>query len=615
MCGIIGYTGNRKAVPILIQGLKKLEYRGYDSAGLAVSETTDGDMKMHVVKEKGKVSNLENSTLDIADMVSHAGIAHTRWATHGPATQANAHPHASGRGGIALVHNGIIENYQSIKAKLITEGYTFQSETDSEALVHLIDFYLKSTEDFKQAVIYALKDVVGTYGVCCMAESDPGTIIVARKGSPIILGLGDDETFIASDAAAIIHYTRQVIYLDDGDVASIKGSDVNIYNLEATLMSRPVSEIDWSEDASSKGGYDHYMLKEIMEQPQAIRDTMRGRLDMDRGNAILSGLNISPRELITFTRVVILGCGTSMNAGAVGEYALEDFAGVISKTEQAAEFRYRNPIITSKDLVVAISQSGETADTLAAVREAQDKGALVASLVNVVGSTIARETKRGLYLHAGPEISVASTKAFTCQVTALLLVALRFARSRRMSREQGVQYCKNIEVLPELAQKVIDKSDSIAEVAKAYVNYESMFFIGRGYMYPVAMEGALKLKEISYIHAEAYHAAELKHGPLALLTENMPVLAILNDCPGKEKNISNVMECHARMAPIIGVVTEGDEEAMSACDHYIEIPRSAHFTTTITASIALQLFAYHVAKLRGCPIDQPRNLAKSVTVE
>jgi len=615
MCGIIGYSGDRKAIPILIQGLKKLEYRGYDSAGLAISEKTTDQPKMHVIKEKGKVLNLEQSTQEFTSMDTLAGIAHTRWATHGPATKVNAHPHATEHNGIALVHNGIIENYQAIKAKLEADGYVFKSETDSEALVLLIDFYYKSSEDLKQAVIAALKEVVGTYGVCCMSESEPGTVLVARKGSPIILGLGDDETFIASDAAAIIHYTRQVIYLDDGDVAKIKGSDVNIYNLDATLMTRPVSEIDWSEGASSKGGYEHYMLKEIMEQPQAIQDTMRGRIDLERGNAILSGLNISARELINIHRVVILGCGTSMNAGAVGEYAIEDFAGVQSKTEQAAEFRYRNPIITSKDLVVAISQSGETADTLAAVREAIDKGALVASLVNVVGSTIARETNRGLYLHAGPEISVASTKAFTCQVTALLLVALKFARSRRMSREEGIQYCKHLLAVPELTKQVIDTNDAIAKVAKSYVNYDSMFFIGRGYMYPVAMEGALKLKEISYIHAEAYHAAELKHGPLALLTENMPVVAILNDCAEKEKNISNVMECHARMAPIIGVVTEGDQDAMNACDHYIEIPRSPHFTATITASIALQLFAYHVAKLRDCPIDQPRNLAKSVTVE
>lgn len=611
MCGIIGYTGKREVTPILIKGLKKLEYRGYDSAGIAISN----EDQLSVFKEQGKVSRLEELIESTDEDLSpyQTGIAHTRWATHGAPMKRNAHPHHSPKNDIALVHNGIIENYESIKSNLEAAGYVFTSDTDSEVLAHLVDSYYEG--DLQKATTRALKDVIGTYGICVICKAEPGTIITARKGSPIVIGLSDNETIIASDAAAIISYTRQVIYLDDGDVAKITGEKIDILTMQASPVSRATSEINWSEDATEKGGYEHYMLKEIFEQPTAIRNAIRGRLDKDRGNAILSGINISSRELVEICRIVIIGCGTSLNAGEVGEYAIEDFAGILSEVEQAAEFRYRNPIIQSRDLVLAISQSGETADTLAAVREATDKGAMVAGLVNVVGSTIARETERGLYLHAGPEISVASTKAFTCQVTALLMVALKFARSRRMSREQGLKFCADIEQIPELVEKVLEKNDEIAKVAEAYVNYQSMFFIGRGYMYPVAKEGALKLKEISYIHAEAYHAAELKHGPLALLTENMPVVALLNDGPGKEKNLGNVSECKARSAPILGIITEGDEEAKRICDHYIEVPKSPLHTATITSTVALQLFSYHVARIKGCSIDQPRNLAKSVTVE
>jgi len=611
MCGIVGYTGKRKVTPLLIQGLKKLEYRGYDSAGIAVSNGKE----IRVFKEQGKVAELKaavkSDSIDLTDY--NSGIAHTRWATHGAPAKKNAHPHHSPKHGIALVHNGIIENYEAIKTKLVAAGYAFTSDTDTEVLTHLIDSHYEN--DLQTAVSAALREVVGTYGICVMCENEPDTIISARKGSPIVIGLGDDETIIASDASAVINYTRQVIYLDDGDIAKIVGSSVDIFTVEAAPVSRTPSEINWSADATEKGGYEHYMLKEIFEQPTAIRNAIRGRLDYDRGNAILSGLNISSRDLVTINRIVILGCGTSMNAGLVGEYSVEDFAGVLSEVEQAAEFRYRNPIIHSKDLVVAISQSGETADTLAAVREASDKGALVASLVNVVGSTIARETERGIYLHAGPEISVASTKAFTCQVSALLMIALKFARSRRMSREAGIQFCKEIDAIPELVEKVLEQNDAIATVAESFVDYASMFFIGRGYMYPVAMEGALKLKEISYIHAEAYHAAELKHGPLALLSEQMPVVALLNDGPGKDKNLGNVSECKARNAPILGIITEGDKEAAKLCDHYIEVPASPLHTAAVSSTVALQLFSYHVARLKGCSIDQPRNLAKSVTVE
>ncbi len=611
MCGIVGYTGNKSAVPILVNGLKRLEYRGYDSAGLAV-ESADGIL---VEKAKGKVAELVNKVAQHAEgsplQESNLGIAHTRWATHGPPTTENAHPHGSNR--IALVHNGIIENYKSLKAKLEGKGYNFLSQTDTEVLALLVDSHYDG--DLLEAVSCALKEVEGTYGIACITNDEPGTMIVARRGSPIVLGVGENETIVASDASAIIKHTRQAIYLDDNDIAKIQGGDIDITSLTSGTVSREQSEIDWSPDAAEKGGYDHYMLKEIHEQPDAIENTIRGRVDMERGTAVLSGLGLSPREIVDIQRLVIVGCGTSLNAGLVGEFATEDFAGLCAEVEQAAEFRYRNPIINSRDIVLAISQSGETADTLAAVREATEKGALVAGLVNVVGSTIARETGRGVYLHAGPEISVASTKAFTCQVATLLMVALKFARSRRMSVNDGRRFVGEIQNLPNLVKQVLAKEKQIAEVAERYVQYEKMFFIGRGYLFPVAMEGALKLKEISYIHAEAYHAAELKHGPIALLEESMPVVALALEGPGKEKTVGNIKECSARNARVLGIVTEGDTETISEVDDYIEIPACRLHAAVVPATVALQLFAYHVARLRGCAIDQPRNLAKSVTVE
>ncbi len=610
MCGIVAYSGSRPALPVLLSGLKRLEYRGYDSAGIAVATSED----IAICKAKGKVSELvkllgEDSPLES----STTGIAHTRWATHGPPTQENAHPHAGGKNGIALVHNGIIENHRSLRDKLSAEGYTFLSETDTEVLAHLVDSLYEG--NLTTAVIAALKEVEGTFGIAAMAHAEPGTLVVARRGSPIVLGMGDKETIVASDASAIIKHTRQAIYLDDNDIATINGSELDIRTLDSGSVTREASEIDWSSDAAEKGGYEHYMLKEIFEQPEAINNSIRGRLDHERGNALLSGLNLSPRELADLHRVLIVGCGTSMNAGLVGEYAIEDFAGVLGEVEQAAEFRYRNPIVNPSDLVVAISQSGETADTLAAVREAIDKGALVSGLVNTVGSTIARETGRGVYLHAGPEISVASTKAFTSQVSVLLMMALKFARSRRMSREAGVQMVKEIEAIPGLVQQVLDQNDRIAKVAERYLDQTSAFFIGRGYMYPVALEGALKLKEISYIHAEGYHAAELKHGPIALLEASVPVIALCNEGPGKDKTLGNVAECQARDSRVLGVVTKGDSEAIATVDDYIEVPACPLHTAVLPSTVALQLLSYHIARLKGCPIDQPRNLAKSVTVE
>ena len=610
MCGIVAYSGTRPALPVLLSGLKRLEYRGYDSSGIAV-ETSE---QIAIRKAKGKVSELvnlleEDHTLD----TSTCGIAHTRWATHGPPTTENAHPHAGGKNGIALVHNGIIENHRSLKEKLAAAGYTFLSETDTEVLAHLVDSHYQG--NLLEAVTTALKEVEGTFGITAMSHTEPGVLVVARRGSPIVLGIGNNETIVASDASAIIKHTRQAIYLDDNDIALIKGNDVDIRTLTSGSVTRAASEIDWSADAAEKGGHEHYMIKEIFEQPEAIRNTLRGRLDPERGSSILSGLSLSPRELSDLHRVLIVGCGTSMNAGLVGEYAIEDFAGVLAEVEQAAEFRYRNPIVKPSDLVIAISQSGETADTLAAVREAIDKGALVSGLVNTVGSTIARETGRGVYLHAGPEISVASTKAFTSQVSVLLMIALKFARSRRMSRENGCQMVRDIEAIPSLVEKVLEQNDAIAKVAEKYLDQTSAFFIGRGYMYPVALEGALKLKEISYIHAEGYNAAELKHGPIALLEKNVPVIALCNDGPGKDKTLGNVAECQARESRVLGIVTEGDTEAMEAVDDYIEVPRSPLYTAAISSTVALQLLSYHIARLKGCAIDQPRNLAKSVTVE
>ena len=464
MCGIVGYTGKRAAMPVLISGLKKLEYRGYDSAGIALA----GENGIIVRKQSGKVAGLSDLVKKEADHLDQAisGIAHTRWATHGPPTTLNAHPHEGNKGRVVLVHNGIIENHNQLRDRFKANGHTFKSETDSEVLAHLVE--INYNGNLLEAVKDSLKEVEGTYGITCMVKDEPGVLVVARSGSPIVIGLGDDETIVASDASAIITYTRQAIYLDDNDIARIEGSKVDIESLDSGTVTRAASEIDWSPDAAEKGGYEHYMIKEIFEQPEAIRNTIRGRIDPHRGTAILSGLNLTPRELVDIQRLLIVGCGTSMNAGLIGEYAVEDFAAIPAEVEQAAEFRYRNPIVGSRDMVLAISQSGETADTLSAVREAVEKGSLVAALVNVVGSTIARETGRGIYLHAGPEISVASTKAFTSQVSVLLMIALKVARAHRLSSDKGIAIAQEIERIPELVQWVLDTNDQIAEVAEAY---------------------------------------------------------------------------------------------------------------------------------------------------
>jgi len=598
---------------VLINGLRRLEYRGYDSAGLAVM---DGD-RIAVAKAPGKVSALKDRARADwpAERFARAstGIAHTRWATHGPPTEVNAHPHLDQSGDIALVHNGIIENYRSLRARLEGKGHHFLSETDTEVLSHLIGDCDKG--DLFQAVCDALHQVEGTFGIAVLSAREPDRIITARRGSPIVIGVGDGETIIASDASAIVAHTQRVIYLDDNDIAIVTAESVDIRDLNNVPVTREIAELGMDASAAEKGGYEHFMLKEIHEQPDSLGNAIRGRLDLNLGTSVLAGMGTSARDLADLNRVVIVGCGTSLHAGLVGEYAFEDLADINAEVQQAAEFRYRNPIVGSRDLVVAISQSGETADTLAAVREANQKGAFVMSLCNVVGSTIARETGRGVYLHAGPEISVASTKAFTCQVAVLLMMALKIGRGRRYSRDEGIRLAREIEMIPALVQKVVAQDALIAKIAESYANEEHAFFIGRGPMYPVALEGALKLKEISYIHAEGYHAAELKHGPIALLVDGTPVVALACDIPGKDKVLGTIEECRARGARILGIVTEGDDEAAECMDDFIAIPRCHPLVATIPAVVALQLFSYHVARLRGCEIDQPRNLAKSVTVE
>jgi glucosamine--fructose-6-phosphate aminotransferase (isomerizing) len=613
MCGIVGYIGQAAAPSILLSGLKRLEYRGYDSAGIA--SISDGSIR--ICKTAGKVAALDqriHSQWSDGQLTgTHVGIAHTRWATHGPPTEENAHPHLDAKAAIALVHNGIIENYRPLRRRLEAQGHFFHSETDSEVLAHLIGHGYKG--DLVQAVCDALHQVEGTFGIAVIAADNPGEIITARRGSPIVIGVGNGGSIIASDAAAIISHTRQVIYLEDNDLAIVRADGVEIRDFNSVPVTREIAELGFDAEAAEKGGFDHFMLKEIHEQPESLANAIRGRLDHHLGSSVLSGMGTSSRDLAEINRVVLLGCGTSLHAGLVGEYAFEDLADLHAEVHQAAEFRYRNPLISRTDLVIAISQSGETADTLAAVREANQKGAFVMGLCNVVGSTIARETGRGVYLHAGPEISVASTKAFTCQVAVLLMMALKMARGRRYSREQGLHLSRQIESIPEFVRKTITQNEAIATLAGHYAHNEHAFFIGRGCMYPVALEGALKLKEISYIHAEGYHAAELKHGPIALLEEGTPIIALATDIPGKEKTLGNIEECRARGARILGVITEGDHEAAACMDDIIEVPACDPLVSTIPATVALQLLAYHIARVRGCEIDQPRNLAKSVTVE
>ena len=611
MCGIVGYIGHRPASGVLLEGLRRLEYRGYDSAGIALFD----QKKIFVTKSVGKVMALEErvQVSQNGHRESRMGIAHTRWATHGMPTEINAHPHTDGSGKFAVVHNGIIENYAALKERLAQGGHKFVSATDTEVLPHLIQEFYQG--DFMAAVVAALRQVEGTYGLVVMSQDHPGQLIVARKGSPIVIGVGENEVIVASDVSAIVSYTPKVIYLNDNDIALVAADRVEIRNLNNAPVSREISTVDWDIRSAEKGGYEHFMLKEIHEQPEAIQNAVRGRLDHSNGNAKLSGLNMTPQDLVGIENIIIAACGTSMHAGMIGKYYFEDLAGIPAEVEQAAEFRYRNPIVGPDTLALAISQSGETADTLAAIREAKMKGAQVAALTNVVGSTIAREAGRGVYLHAGPEVSVASTKAFTTQVAVLLMAALKFGRSHRMARQAGLDLAWDIERIPDLIRKVLERAPEIDRIAAKWTSVRNCFFIGRGYLYPVALEGALKLKEISYIHAEGYHAAELKHGPIALLEKSVPVMALANDPEGKDKMIGNIQECLARGSSVVLTATEGDREVAHLSEDILWIPECPRLITPIVTVTALQLFAYFTARRLGCPIDQPRNLAKSVTVE
>jgi len=611
MCGIVGYLGNKDATPILIEGLKRLEYRGYDSAGVAV--LTNGAITIE--KQPGKISNLEQIVFD-KHIAGNLGIAHTRWATHGLPNQVNAHPHTDGSGRLALIHNGIIENYQAIKTRLEAAGHKFVTDTDTEALVHLIEELYSNGTSLEEAVRAALTQVEGTYGIVLMSKDDPDTLIAARRGSPLVIGMGEDEFVVASDVSAIISHTKNVTYLDDNEIAIVQPGKVTIKNIDDNLeVNKRVEKIAFDLDRIEKGGYDHFMLKEIMEQPQTIEDAMRGRLIQEEGTARLGGIRHEIESLVFAPRILFSACGTSWHAALIGEYMLEEFVRTPVEVEYASEFRYRDPVIDRGTVMFVISQSGETADTLAALKEAQRKGAKVLGICNVVGSTIARDSDAGVYLHAGPEIGVASTKAFTSQVTVLSLLTLLLARMRNMGASKGAEIVNEMKALPKKVARILDAQDYIKEIAKEYHKSQNFLYLGRGYNFPVALEGALKLKEISYIHAEGYPAAEMKHGPIALIDENMPVVFIATKDSTYDKIASNIEEVKARSGRIIAIATEGDEEISKRADHVIYVPPTLEFLTPILTIIPLQLLAYYIAILRGCDVDQPRNLAKSVTVE
>ncbi len=608
MCGIVGYVGNKPAAPILIEGIKKLEYRGYDSAGIALHE--GGEVVFQ--KNAGKIKVLEENIAN-RKFTATCGIAHTRWATHGEPNDTNAHPHTDESGKIAVVHNGIIENYRALKQFLEGRGYSFRTETDSEILANLIaDNY---DGDLLEAVRKALIQVDGTYGIAVICKDSPGEVVAARLGSPLVIGSGEGENFVASDVSAILNHTKQVVYLNDRELARVTANGFSVSTLDNIEVTRELQEIEWSLDEIEKGGFDHFMLKEIFEQPIALKNAMRGRLNYEEGTARLNGLQLQIDELLNVDRVIITACGTSWHAGLIGEYMIEDLAGVPVEVEYASEFRYRSPIINDGTLVFVISQSGETADTLAALREAQRKGATGLGICNVVGSTIARETHGGIYIHAGPEIGVASTKAFTSQIMVLSLITLLLARMRRMSLEKGRQVVDAMMRIPDQVQAILDSSSEIKKIAELYMDHDNFLYLGRGINFPVALERALKLKEISYIHAEGYPAAEMKHGPIALIDENMPVVVIAPKDQVYDKVISNIQEIKARNGRVIAIATEGDEDIRRLADHVIYIPKVLYQLTPLLSIIPLQLLAYYIAVLRGKDVDQPRNLAKSVTVE
>jgi glutamine---fructose-6-phosphate transaminase (isomerizing) len=608
MCGIVGYVGPKKAQPILMNGLKRLEYRGYDSAGIALLTDTG----LMISRSVGKIKNLEEVLGDHENVSTH-GIAHTRWATHGEPNETNAHPHTDNNYEIALVHNGIIENYRAIREFLSRKGVVFRSQTDTEVLVQLVAYNYSG--DLTEAVRNALTQVEGTYGIAVISARHPGIIVAARMGSPLVIGHGDHENLVASDVSAMLEHTNRVVYLEDGEIATVTAEDYRITTIQNVKITPSVEEISWTLDEIEKSGFDHFMLKEIYEQPNSLRNAIRGRLNHEDGIARLSGLNLQYDELRRIKRVIITACGTSFHAGLIGEYMIEEISRVPVEVEYASEFRYRSPIVDENTLMFAISQSGETADTLAAMREARQLGATVLGLVNVVGSTIARESDGGVYLHAGPEIGVASTKAFTAQVIVLAMIANLLGRMRTYSVQQGHEFIHALEEIPSQIESILDHTEPVKEIAKLYYKANNFLYLGRGINYPVALEGALKLKEISYVHAEGYPAAEMKHGPIALIDENMPVVVLALRDPIYDKVMSNIAEIKARNGRVIAIATQGDYEIKDRADHVIYIPPTNRLLTPLLSVIPLQLLAYHIAVMRGCDVDQPRNLAKSVTVE
>ncbi len=608
MCGIIGYVGLRDARPILMEGLKRLEYRGYDSAGVA----TVSDGQISNIRSPGRISALE-ARVDWDAPPTHTGIAHTRWATHGAPTEANAHPHCDASGRIALAHNGIIENHDTLRKFLKRQGIECVSETDTEVLVQLIGYFYNG--NLEQAVRMALNDVQGTYGIVAISSDEPEIIVAARKGSPLIIGVGKNENFVASDAAAMLTHTSQVIYLSDGEMATVSKDSFRTTTLDAIPVAKEVEEIEWTLEEIELGGYEHFMLKEIFEQPEAMRDCLRGRLNVNENLITLGGINKFTRELVQANRIIITACGTAWHAGLIGEYLFEDVARLSCEVEYASEFRYRNPIIENGTVVIAISQSGETIDTLAALREAKDKGALALGIVNVVGSTISRATDAGIYLHVGPEIGVASTKAFIGQVTVLALLGIFLGRRRHLSQSGAHELMVALDRIPGQMNQVLALSDQTHKVAERYQQRENWLYLGRGYNYPVALEGALKIKEISYVHAEGLPAAEMKHGPIALITSGMPVVFIATQGSQYDKIVGNINEVRTRGGDVIAVATEGDREIERLCEHVFYVPDCPEPLQPLLTTLPLQMLAYHMAVLRGCNVDKPRNLAKSVTVE
>lgn len=615
MCGIVGYIGHRDAYPIIMKGLQRLEYRGYDSAGIVLYDGED----THLSKTKGKVDDLRKKSEATISTNGKLGLGHTRWATHGVPNDINSHPHYSSSGDLVIIHNGIIENYESIKKALIGRGYSFESDTDTEVLVNLIE-EIKKKEGVKlgKAVQIALNQVVGAYAIAVFDKNKPDEIVVAKLGSPLAIGIGENEYFIASDASPFIEFTNNAVYLEDEEMAIIRiGKEIKLRKIKDDAIAYPnIMELQMNLEEIEKGGYDHFMLKEIYEQPRAILDTYRGRLLADQGIVKMAGIDQNLEKFLNANRIIIVACGTSWHAGLVAEYIFEDLARIPVEVEYASEFRYRNPVITENDILIAISQSGETADTLAAIKLAKEKGAFVFGVCNVVGSSIARETHAGAYTHAGPEIGVASTKAFTTQITVLTLIALKLANEKGIFSESKYhEFLTELESIPAKVERTLQSNEIVEQIAEIYKDSTNCLYLGRGYNFPVALEGALKLKEISYIHAEGYPAAEMKHGPIALIDEQMPVIVIATKKGHYEKVVSNIQEIKSRSGKIIAIVTEGDKSVKELADHVVEVPETSESLTPLLTTIPLQLLSYHIAVMRGCNVDQPRNLAKSVTVE